>query len=56
MNSPKLSFRLPEMELAEIEDLIRAGCYSDKTQFLRSAVASELRYAREHKKQMEAYR
>lgn len=56
MNSPKLSFRLSDKELAEIEALILAGSYENKTEFFRAAVASELQYAREHKKTMERYR
>ena len=56
MNSPKISFRLSDKELAEIEQFIRDGAYKDKTQFLLTAVHMELQYAREHKKKMEAYR
>lgn len=56
MNSPKLTFRLSDKELAEIEALILAGSYENKTEFLRAAVMSELQYARQHKKRMEGYR
>jgi len=47
----KVSFRLPECDLQEIDFLIQQKCYSARSNFFRSVVLSEIALAKERRKQ-----
>lgn len=38
MNTPKISFRLPQEQLNKIDILVKAGIFKDRSAFLRTAI------------------
>lgn len=38
MNTPKISFRLPQEQLNKIDILVKAGIFKDRSAFLRIAI------------------